>query len=575
MTSEIKKDLDNKTKQNGIQNQNLYTFSQVVINYLIGDDNYSNIIPDLRINNVYITNTKTGFLLSYPFTNENYKQYIDFKTRPWFRATQRSNYYDSDFEDRDEFNNDLGLTNVYIDINDENKPNVIRTLWYKFKTNANEEYILCVDLFFDKSNKLSEKINLLDLGLLEQSIKSGLNLKESDNTWIYLLIISFILALSLSLIYEFKVKDIILRISKRHPNDLVKIKLQLDSKHYASKDEGEIKFTIQGETKEINQSEQSMEAKWSFNIQNIQVGVNGSQTHTKQKEATSRYEFINEYNLNMSQNKPQYRCIETWRVVLEYQSWNTEKIGFFVAKWNTNNSADIEEGLDIKSIYWEKEYEQYLGILKKQLREHLLVSDDKELVAVLDSNYIRPQNIPSFLAEIDSIKKIINSSLYLKQGKIVFSEVETLTELYKQVQVMVNAICTLHFLRKLVDNNKLKDFFQTQVHERYLIEYQQDEFKNFYDSLDDESKSELINKSPFKIMVYQDNIDNIVSPQDDFCIISINNTPRLVAYSFTDNKYSNTGWISWREVDIKFYEELYKCQKDKNHRIENIQTYLS
>jgi len=124
-------------------------------------------------------------------------------------------------------------------------------------------------------------------------------------------------------------------------------------------------------------------------------------------------------------------------------------------------------------------------------------------------------------------------------------------------------------------HNKLKDFFQTQVNERYLIEYQQDEFQDFYDSLDDESKSELRNQSPFKIMVYQDNIDNIVSAQDDFCIISINNTPKLVVYSFTDKKYSNTGWISWREVDIKFYEELYKCQKDKNHRIENIQTYLS
>ncbi|MBN3960167.1 hypothetical protein [Nostoc sp. NMS8] len=212
--------------------------------------------------------------------------------------------------------------------------------------------------------------------------------------------------------------------------------------------------------------------------------------------------------------------------------------------------------------------------IKKQLREHLLISDDKEFVAVLDTNYSRTQNIPPFLAEINSIKKIINSSLYLKQGKIVFSEVETLTELYKQAQVMVNAICTLHFLRKLVDNDKLKDFFQTQVHERYLIEYKQGEFKDFYNSLDDDSKLELKNKSPFKIMVYQDNIDNIVSAQDDFCIISINNIPRLVAYSFTDNKYPNTGWISWREVDIKFYEELYKCQKDQNHRIENIQTYL-
>jgi hypothetical protein len=565
MRSQIKAHLDNQTKvrQNDIDIQNLHDFSKVVVRYLTGDDQYLNIIPDLRINNIYITNINTAFMLSYPLTNEGYEKGIYFKTRPWFETTQK-NSYASSFIGKDRFNNDFGLTGVYIDINDETKPNVIRTLWYKFKPiNQNEEYILCIDLFFDKSSQLSKQVSLLNL------------LEESDNYWIYLLGISLIIALSLSLIYELKFKDIILRISKHYVNDLLKIKLQLESKHYASKDEAEIKFTVQGESKEINQSEKSMEAKWSFNIQNLQVGINNNQSYTQQKEATSRYEFISEYNLNMSQNKPQYRCIETWKVILESQSKNIQKIGFFVAKWSTNNSASIEELLDIKSIYWEKEYEEYLGIIKEQLREHLLISDEKELVAVLDTNYSRRQNLPSFITEIDSLKQIITSSLYLKQGKIVFSEFETLTELYRQNQVIVHAICTLYFLRKLVENNKLKDFFKTQVYERYLIEYQQGEFQNFYDSLDDESKLELINKSPFQIMVYQDNIDNIVSAQDDFCIISINNTPKLVAYSFTDNKYSNTGWISWREVDIKFYDELYKCQKDKNHRIENIKTYLS
>ncbi|NES06615.1 MAG: hypothetical protein F6K22_29635 [Okeania sp. SIO2F4] len=142
----------------------------------------------------------------------------------------------------------------------------------------------------------------------------------------------------------------------------------------------------------------------------------------------------------------------------------------------------------------------------------------------------------------------------------------------------VNAICTLHFLRKLWDQNKLKDFFQTSVNHRYLIEYKQDEFKNFYNSLDDETQTELRNKSPFQIMVYQDNIDNIVGPQDDFCIISINNVPKLVAYIFTDNKFTSTGgigWISWREVDINFYDELYKCQVNRDRRIEDIEEYLN
>ncbi|MEH2111266.1 hypothetical protein [Nostoc sp.] len=496
MMDKIKNPLDKeKGGQQGNNIQNLHTFTKVVMNYLTDKDNYSTIIPDLIINNVYVTNPE-GFMLSYPFTNDKYDKNIILENRHWYKSAHGTEYK----LDLDDTDGTSALSGVYIDINNKKNPNAIRTLWSNFKTKDGKEYTLCVDLFFDKTSNLSKEINLLDLNLLEQSIKSGLNLKEGDNIWIYLLCISFILALLLTLIYEFKVKEIILRISKRYPNDLVKIKLQLDDKHYASKDAQEIKFVIQGETKEINKSEQSREAKWGFSIQNIQVGVNKNQSHTRQQEATYSYELTHEYKLSMSENKPQYRCIETWKVVLESQLRNTQKIGFFVAKWNTNNSVEIEEGLDIKSIYWEKEYEQYLVSIKIQLREHLLISDDKEFVAVLDTNYSKRQNIPPFIAEMNSIKKIINSSLSLKQGKIVFSEVETLTELYKQTQVMVNAICTLHFLRKLVDNNKLKDFFQTQVHERYLIEYKQGEFREFYDLLDDESKLELRNKSPFKIM---------------------------------------------------------------------------
>ncbi|NEP77308.1 MAG: hypothetical protein F6K39_03455 [Okeania sp. SIO3B3] len=400
----------------------------------------------------------------------------------------------------------------------------------------------------------------------------------SEGTWKSLLPLSLLLALCLSLIYELVIKDIFIRISKSHSNDFSIIKIKREKKHYASKDENQIKFTIVGETKDINQSEQSREAGWSFNIQNIQAGIINSQSRARQQEATSRYEFTNTYDLNLSQKKPEYRCIEAWKVVSESPSGKTQNIGFFVAKWDTNNSANIEAGIEIKSIYWEKGYEEYLGIFKQQLFNHLLISDAQELVAILDRNYSKQQkqNIPGVISEINSLKKIIENSYDLKQGKIAFSDFETLTDLYNKGTV--NAICTLHFLRKLSDQNKLKDFFQTSVSHRYLIENKQDEFKNFYNSLDNETKTELLNNTPFQIMVYQDNIDNIVSAQDDFCIISINNDPKLVAYIFTDNKFTSTGgigWISWREVDIKFYDELYKCQLNKNHRIENITTYLN
>ncbi|NET27116.1 hypothetical protein [Okeania sp. SIO1I7] len=548
---------------NGIDN--LRNFSKVIIDYFTNNQGYSSLIPDMKINNIYILKVNTGFLISYPASNQDYKR-VDFQTRPWYRATQE-NYHVKFFE-RDRYDNTSGITGIYIDVNDENnKPNVIRTLWYKFTPlNSNEEYILCFDLFLDKSGQISSENNLT---YLQQMLLS-------EGAWKSLLPLSLLLASCLSLVYEWVTKD------KSTGDGFSIIKIEREKKHYAGKDENEISFTIVVETKDINESKQLREAGWNFNIQNsIQAGISSNQSHARQQEATSKYEFTDSYDLNMSQKKPEYKCIETWKVVSKSRYGKTQNIGFFVVKWNTNNGADIEDGLEIQSIYWEKGYEEYLESFKEQLFNHLLISDAEGLVAILDRDYIenkqQKENIPDVISEINSLKKIIENSNDLKQGKIAFSDFETLTDLYNKGTV--NAICTLHFLKKLSDQNKLKDFFQTSVSHRYLIENEQDEFKNFYDSLDDETQTELRNNNPFQIMVYQD--DNIVGAQDDFCIISINNVPKLVAYIFTNNQFSSTGeigWISWRQVDTTFYDRLYKCQLNKSNRIgqiENLETYLN
>ena len=550
--------------------QNFHEFSKKVIGYLTGDDDYWKKIPDLRINSVYILNTNKEFLIYYPFTSKRLKEKIDYETRPWYRATERN--YNSSYEKTDDEGNKSGLTGIYIDLNDNNKPNAIRTLWYKFKVNDDNNdnndntYILCLDIFLDKSYQIVQEENLLYL--LEEPIKSGI--------LVYLLPLSAVMALCLSLLYEFRLKPILFRLAKH--NDVVpKIKLKRESKHYAGKDEGEIKLNIKGETKAINRSEQSREAGWNLNdiIPNLEFSAKSNESNAREQEASFSYEFTKVYDLSMLEDKPIYRCIETWRVLSESQSGKTQTIGFFVAHWNTNNSADLEEGLDIKSIYWEQNYEDNLVSLKEQLREHLLLSEKKELVAVLDSQYTRRPTIPPFLERIDSLKTLINSSLYLQQGKIVFSKIDTLAELYKEGEV--KAICSLHFLKNLKDKQQWKDFLDAPVAERYLIEYKGHKFRDFYDSLDDEIKSKLINQYSFKIMVCQDDIENIISPQDDFCIISLKNGSKLVAYSFTDHKYSHTnwlGWISWREVDINFYDELYKCQLNKTHLIQTIRAYI-
>ncbi|NEP77307.1 MAG: hypothetical protein F6K39_03450 [Okeania sp. SIO3B3] len=117
---------DNVNNNNGIDN--LHNFSKVIIDYLTKNKSYSSLIPYLKVNNIYILNVNTGFLISYPASDQAYKR-VNFETRPWFRATKNNYHVEFDYEDR--YDNTSGITGVYIDINDEkNEPNVIRTLWY-------------------------------------------------------------------------------------------------------------------------------------------------------------------------------------------------------------------------------------------------------------------------------------------------------------------------------------------------------------------------------------------------------------------------------------------------------------
>ncbi|MBK1990206.1 hypothetical protein A0J48_022225, partial [Sphaerospermopsis aphanizomenoides BCCUSP55] len=141
----------------------------------------------------------------------------------------------------------------------------------------------------------------------------------------------------------------------------------------------------------------------------------------------------------------------------------------------------------------------------------------------------------------------------------------------------VYAICTLNFLKQLLKYDLLQKFLEVTVEERYFMEHKLYEFRDFYNSQDSENQSFLKNQSQLKIITYAENSNNIIRQQDDFCIIECDNMPNLVAYSFTDDQNDeNIGWISSREVDFKFYHELFHAQKTASSgRTKNVENYLN
>ncbi|MFM6074367.1 MAG: hypothetical protein ACKPB9_22715, partial [Dolichospermum sp.] len=138
------------------------------------------------------------------------------------------------------------------------------------------------------------------------------------------------------------------------------------------------------------------------------------------------------------------------------------------------------------------------------MREHLLTSDSGELVPAMDTNYSINENIPELIKQTESLEKLVHNSLYLKQGRIAFSEIKTLQEVYQYKDVEVKAICTIDFLRKISDSQQLQDFFRVRVKKRYFIEYKDNEFRDFYDNISDDNVKDVLRNSDLQIIVYKE-----------------------------------------------------------------------
>ena len=497
---------------------------------------------------VYISDGRS--MLYYPASVNSTSLENNIKERTWWKASHAD-----DLKDKVS-----GITPFYPDAT--NSPiNQIRTIWHKFKFD-NTEYILCVDLFFDSTPNVSTS------DLINKYIESATIIKYGNK--VSFIIQTLIIYLVILFLYELKFKQLLLKNSSQ--NRLTSLKMQLSSKNYAS--EGAVSLSINGETKYQEKNEYSKEAGWKIDISNLpKISQKVNQSKTSQTETTYTYTLKKDYDLSIIDSQTPYRCVEVWKVFLESESKDVEDLGYVVATWNKTSSVDIADELEIKSIYWEKNYNDNLEAVKNQLRTHLSRSEEPSFTGIL-KYFENDLDVPSYLNNLQFIKNIINDSLYLHQRKFLLPENKIITEIYKLGTI--NAICTKDFLLKLINKNEIDSFFKDSINERYYIEYEENDFENFYDKLNSEHKNILKTKSPFQIMIYQKDSSPIVKPQEDFCIVKINDKDSMIVYTLTDDRRPNvSAWVSWRMVDIKYYTQLYQDQKNRAYRIEAINEYLS
>ncbi len=402
-------------------------YSDKVLEYFLNSDNnnYLNKLTQLRACYIYIAN-EIGAIIQYP-AQDKIIPFPDFSERPWWKATEGE--YISHFNGN-EGENKWGITGSYPDIDAQGRGlNLVKTVWYQFiDQKSQKKYVLCLDLFFDTDSEVPIKSNL-NLPYFPFEI----TLPLTKYILLDSLLISTIFTLLFGVIYEFKLKKNlgknlgkIIAYLQDYNQDSLTIKLKREENRYFldKSDNNIIKIETQYNTEKQEENEQSSEAGWQISNANlVTVGQRINHRRINQNVSAIRFTSNKEYDLSIKNNNS-LRCIEVWKVTFALESDESEnnKIGTFVVEWNNTINTDVNEQLDIKSIHWEKKYQDCKDNMKQELLNHLLSNEDEEYLTVIGRKKPEFQgNVPEFFKQIDGVRETIDISKYLRQRKFIFT----------------------------------------------------------------------------------------------------------------------------------------------------------
>ena len=553
--------------------------SHFKVDYILND------LPGLRVDSVYIFHEKSQVMAIYPDSfDENYEnEEINYKTRPWYRSVvskittddKKQNGYETVYFNDDDFGkNKSGLTGIYIDISDQNQPNPIRTLWYRFQGADQQYYIFAIDLFLDKSGAFSGGNSWISLFWLSTPFE-----------WIMLVLIALPSSLLLSLLYEAFAKRFLPDTDSF--NKLSEIKFTLIKEYYATLNDESISFSDTNVRMRLASVQTSAGVKFSLPGTGIESNIERIAQRNRQEEKAYSYSFDHQYSLKVGPVRPTHKAVQIWQAEREIHLGKSQIVAHMVADWKTNSTVSSWGELSIKSIFWNKNDEIYLPSFQRQLRDHLLAGETEELSLVPDTQYQKRQSIPALLSDIDpdqletvpELKQVIDNSFDLEQGRFFVSQLETVETLYALGHV--KAIYSIPFVRRIITKGR-HDFFQTTAMDtdkeefRFVLEHEAHHFKNtVYEHLNQSTQDDWKNESPFHIMVHQrSTTENVILEQEGFSLIYINNKLRFVLYSLSDDTYSGIGWVSWRKVDLEFFKTLYEYQYSKGNSVKTVKSYI-
>jgi hypothetical protein len=555
-------------------------YSDAVFRSLRVEQDLTDKSPKLTIGNIFVADDTNGTLAIFPWNSLNLAKMRpedwDFKTRPW----RKSAYAKPEDTNGTELfsipeNNDptsaFGLSPFYVDAV---TGDYTRTLWHRFtvRTEWGKEttYILCMDLNLSSSLPPLLTGNFMPSWIVERG-----GLSETLMVGLFSGLIVLVIGSILTLL-----------LSRLRPQLLSYFLVRGQTKEWVTEESYipiEQAFAPQRSITFIdtNQHQSGVERKVNFSAwfqMNVAKLSFEKSRHDKELSQTEKRE---EVTLNTIDKDPSIRGYEVWRV--------------FRSRWRSEGSCRLC-GQEVKYKATDEPIAEptirhrrtQIPAIDTRLATNSAVKDTRALEeaiiwqatdvkpGVLGTAYLLkpgpPPRIPQTIQDLSEFKQSLKAFNMLSQSRIDVGDcVRLSSELFPNRNV--RAVCHVDYFRKIAsDDSSLAALKQGKNIERILVANKPEDMVQFLsryrDTLEDLLNAR--NQELFRLYLDDTGVDFSTFGNQrfdlDFAIVYGDNELPLVLASNLSELHSGgsvKGYLSWRMVDVYFFQTLYESFTDK------------
>jgi hypothetical protein len=551
-------------------------YSDAIFGKLGIDKSLTDKPPKITISGIFAFSSN-GTMAIFPWNSRNLPDTPTYnvKERKWYLSAYRIG--DSEGDELLPFSNNgdptasFGLSPVYIDAV---SGTFSRTLWHKFTVNNNGvpvDYILCVDLILSSS---------LPPSLVSRFLPAGLGTRGGFTESLLLGLMSGLLVLAVGsilvlLLSTFRPNLLSLFLVRRKPKEWVsRESFTPISQAFASR--RSITFT------NVIKSEDGLERKVSFAAWFQMTVAKLTLERNSYNRDSTQTEYRDEVTLNTIDKDPSVRGFEVWRVFRS--RWRSE--GKCRLCDQDVNYMEPEEPIAEPTI---RHRRTQLPSIDTRLAANSSVSDTKALEDAIawQATDADPKTlglgypltpapvprIPLIIQELNLYKEPLKTFQMLSQSRIEVNDcVELSVDLFRNRNV--RAVCHIDYFRKIASGGEssLAALTQGKNIERILVANKPEDMVDFLSRYRETIVSLLHarNQELFRLYLDDTGVDfNTFGNQRfdlDFAIVyGENDVPLILASNLSELNISSSvrGYLSWRKVDVFFFQTLYESFMDK------------